>query len=378
MCEKECKGGCSGQSCGGVAEKANRYTCRSRTVEGPHYFDGPALLHFDGTQAGTLFISPLNPTVAAANPDAEAFSIPLGGYIPRAGHYYFFYDSATDGIFVSVKMCPHPIVAPFGVAIVGAGGLAVTNDYDSEDALTELGVVANARLVALNNTGAACTRLRAANPANAADDETLARSLSTSATLRAHDTTKAASSRLVPLTARDTALTPSIPAGITGIVAQSVALIWDTAAGAISTLTGSTNFTSRGLGAIRPADVWAIPVWNDGTNLLDSLGHRSTRTTTLNPAAGAVLATLDCENLTHKSGYAVATGGAAVCTVRAEISMDNVNWFSLGNIVAGAASGIMTSAMLDQAKGFRYIRLVNVVDLAASGTTVEAVLSAQQ
>ena len=95
----------------GIAAKANRLTLRSR-VWTRWYFDGTALLDFDGVQTGRLFVS------QEERPDGTTndigMSLPRNGFIPRKGWYFLFYDSADFGTFKVIKFCDAATVAVSG------------------------------------------------------------------------------------------------------------------------------------------------------------------------------------------------------------------------------------------------------------------------
>lgn len=102
-------------------------------------------------------------------------------------------------------------------------------------------------------------------------------------------------------------------------------------------------------------------------------GVNSVSATVTNPLAGAVIASLDTRNLTHKSVFVEST---AASTLRIQVSRDGATWRDLGPDIALAASTAFASTNQQEVmKGYRHIR---IIDVAGTTGDVTAEIVAQQ
>ena len=104
----------------------------------------------------------------------------------------------------------------------------------------------------------------------------------------------------------------------------------------------------------------------DGTLITPTEMNRTVRTSTVNPAALAVVGVLDCRGLVHKD---LRIDFTAADTARIQVSHDNTTWVTLEDIGGTPAAFAPTTALLlERLKAWRYVRVLAVAGFV--GTAV--------
>ena len=104
----------------------------------------------------------------------------------------------------------------------------------------------------------------------------------------------------------------------------------------------------------------------DGAVVAPTAMNRTVRTSTVNPAALAVVGVLDCRGLVHKD---LRIDFTAADTARIQVSHDNTTWVTLEDIGGTPAAFAPTTALLlEHLKAWRYVRVLAVAGFV--GTAV--------
>lgn len=302
----------------------------------------------------------------------------LVGPSGSAGPAYQNADADTDFAALLVGMLVNARLSGWDSSVVDWLRIEARDAGSSADFGTTLpGMLVNARMATLRVSSGNWEQMRSDVPSTINGEGHSAQIYTRMASLLfGRDT---GDSTLRAIEAR--AATAGQAATLYRLLTDAAVRIYDPVSGLYENLQGdrpSAILAGRIPSIIRNAWTNSVGVRYDtqGTLLFPTPTERSVTATPATAAAGVVLATLDAQAMVHKSAYVTST--EAGTTVDVQVSRDGTSWVALlAGIAVGAATVfvINTALALEQAKGFRHVRVVSAgIGFAAP---VTCVISAQ-